>query len=146
MKRAKDYCGRAPGHAAEHRTRKALEEHRERKTARRVGGTLVTAEDRRRWRQKHRLTRYGITAKQFDWLLEVQGYCCAMGGEPFQDDTVICIDHDHACCPEERRSCGRCVRGLLCIGCNRALGIIEGKLGQAKAYTAAPPGKLLPAV
>jgi Recombination endonuclease VII len=145
MKRAKDYCGRVPGHAAEHRTRKALEEHRERKTARRVGGTLVDPEARKRWARKHRITRYGITQKQFDWLLEAQQYACAMGGEPFTENSVICIDHDHNCCDTEKSCCGKCVRGLLCPGCNRALGIIERKLGQAKAYVASPPGKLLPA-
>jgi hypothetical protein len=57
-----------------------------------------------------------------------------MGGEPFTEDSVICIDHDHACCRDEKRSCGKCIRGLLCPGCNRALGIIESKYEMAQAY------------
>lgn len=34
------------------------------------------------------------------------------------------VDHDHKCCAGAR-SCGRCVRGWLCAGCNRALGILQ---------------------
>lgn len=30
------------------------------------------------------------------------------------------IDHDHRCCPGER-SCGQCVRGIVCRACNNAM-------------------------
>jgi hypothetical protein len=34
------------------------------------------------------------------------------------------VDHDHACCPGNF-GCRSCVRGLLCHGCNLALGGVQ---------------------
>jgi Recombination endonuclease VII len=62
-------------------------------------------------------------------MLEAQGYACAMGREPFEENQLIYVDHDHACCPvppgAQTTRCGKCVRGLLCFRCNTALGYIE---------------------
>jgi hypothetical protein len=146
MRRAKQHCARKALHKGECRTAKAMADTRARKTGRRRGALSARApenpETRRRWRKAYRLRRYNITQKQFDWLLEVQGYACAMGGEPFTDDSVICVDHDHSCCPAEKQSCGKCIRGLLCLDCNTTLGKIERKLDMAQVYLAAPPGKI----
>ena len=35
------------------------------------------------------------------------------------------VDHDHACCPRRKATCGKCVRGILCGPCNVALGFFE---------------------
>lgn len=36
----------------------------------------------------------------------------------------IHVDHDHSCC-QGNNSCGGCVRGTLCSGCNTALGLVR---------------------
>jgi len=101
-----------------------------------VGGArpLSTPEARARWRLTHKLRRYGLTQEQFDQLLEEQDYACAMCLASFEDGQAVFIDHDHACCPDEKRSCGKCVRGLLCLRCNTGLGYIESMGDLARAY------------
>ena len=118
MPRARTTCARRPNHLGECRTAAALADNRARKTARRVGQTLDTPEQRATWRKTSKLKRYGLTAADFDRMLEEQDYACAMCGEPFAEDEPIFIDHDHACCPDEKSSCGWCVRGLLNLRCN----------------------------
>ncbi len=76
-------------------------------------------------------------------LLEIQQYACAMCRTPFEEEQPIFIDHNHACCPDEKSSCGRCVHGLLCLSCNTALGVIERKYDLARAYLDSPPGQLV---
>jgi hypothetical protein len=134
MPRSKAYCGRAPGHAeGECRSPEAMASARQRYTDR-SATRVVTPEAKRRWNQKHKLTRYGLTQADFDRLLEAQGWACGMCREQFEGGDAICVDHNHACCPDEKKSCGKCVRGLLCVSCNTALGIIERKYEMARAY------------
>jgi hypothetical protein len=132
MPKARAYCARNPGHPeGQCRSPEAVAAWRQRSAGR---DRIVTPEARARWARKHRLTRYGLTQDDFDRLLEAQGYACGMCREQFEDGDAICIDHDHACCPDEKKSCGKCVRGLLCVSCNTALGIIERKYEMAQAY------------
>lgn len=73
----------------------------------------------------HRHSRYALvfnlSEEDFVALL-ARGKCdiCGKTGEHRKGELVI--DHDHVCCPEPSRSCGKCVRGLVCSGCNWALG------------------------
>ena len=141
MPRKRTRCARRLAHRGECRTAAALQETRERKTTRRVGQTLVTPADRARWNKAYRLARYGLTAERFAQLLEDQDHACAMCRADFEDGQPICIDHDHDCCPDEKSSCGACVRGLLCVSCNTSLGIIEAKLALAEGYLARVPAR-----
>lgn len=70
--------------------------------------------------------RYGITYHQFAELLEEQGGCCAICRKDIcASGRELSIDHDHSCCPQGGRSCGDCVRGILCQPCNGMLGYAQ---------------------
>lgn len=80
-------------------------------------------------RRRAKLLRngYGLTVDDFDALLAAQGGQCAVCGtaEPGGQFGTWHIDHDHSCCPKtgaNRKSCGNCIRGLLCQKCNVGLG------------------------
>lgn len=68
--------------------------------------------------------KYGLTVEDYDRILEGQLGLCANPGcsnEPTENDERFHVDHDHNCCPG-KRSCGHCIRGILCGPCNRSLG------------------------
>lgn len=70
----------------------------------------------------NKVKRYGLTLEEYHQLLEDQNYACKICG--LKESTYrkrLSIDHDHSCCPGTK-SCGKCVRGLLCHHCNAALG------------------------
>jgi Recombination endonuclease VII len=144
MPRKKTTCARRPLHGGPCKTREAMEAARRRSAARvAVNGRHVDPAAKRRENQAYRLVRYGLTREQFERLLEIQEYACAMCRTPFEEDQPIFIDHDHSCCQDEKSSCGNCIRGLLCLSCNTTLGLIERKYDLARAYLNSPPGQLV---
>lgn len=89
-------------------------------------------------RKSHLLRNFNMTVEQYDAMLESQGGLCKIcrlpetklhpvSGEPIR----LAVDHDHKCCPGVK-SCGKCVRGLLCARCNQTVGHLE-KAGIADA-------------
>ncbi|WP_130508029.1 endonuclease domain-containing protein [Krasilnikovia cinnamomea] len=76
------------------------------------------------------IDRHNITDARYRQMLHAQDGVCAICAKPAWRNGEIAplvIDHDHVCCPTERRVCGRCTRGLLCPGCNGSLGELELK-------------------
>lgn len=60
---------------------------------------------------------YGIDEIQYMAIAKAQGYKCASCGDDARGyEHTLCLDHDHA--TNE-------IRGLLCSGCNTALGWLE---------------------
>lgn len=80
------------------------------------------------------IAKYGITLYDFAQLRAAQNNLCAICQQPETTRTNsgrvrrLCIDHDHRT---------NKVRGLLCVSCNRALGLLRDKpelLRKASIY------------
>lgn len=71
--------------------------------------------------------KYGMSVDAYDSLLESQGGVCCICQNPPRSGKSLAVDHDHGCCPQEK-TCGACVRGLLCFPCNTAIGHLEDSL------------------
>ena len=92
--------------------------------------------------------KYGLTVEQFEAMLEAQEYRCGLCGDDLDMDkhNGVCVDHDHACCPGEK-TCGRCLREILCGDCNQGLGrfkddiaILQSAIAYLRQYQIARPG------
>lgn len=80
---------------------------------------------------------YNISLEQYVVMFEAQGGRCKICRQA--SDIALSVDHDHACCSERARSCGECIRGLLCSNCNKGLGNFQDNpeiLRSALSYLA----------
>jgi hypothetical protein len=86
-------------------------------------------------RNAYLLRTFGITQEQYDsMLLEQGGHCklCPCADPSYGTIKVVKyfhVDHDRSCCPGQR-SCGLCIRGLLCRPCNVGLGGIFERVAR----------------
>lgn len=67
------------------------------------------------------MSKYRLTSDLLEQKLLFQDNKCTVCGRKFTADLKHNIDHDHSCCPGEK-TCGKCIRGILCVDCNRLLG------------------------
>jgi hypothetical protein len=84
---------------------------------------------RKGWQLK---AAFGLSLADYKAMLEAQGGCCAICQRTDNSDRFFAVDHDHACCPTQK-TCGQCVRGLLCTPCNAQLGFLENIEWRVKA-------------
>ncbi len=75
-------------------------------------------------------SRLGISLEHFNNLVTSQNNKCAICRTEFSE--TPCIDHDHTCCSGVK-SCGVCIRGLLCRKCNAGLGHFYDNLDLFKS-------------
>jgi hypothetical protein len=69
-------------------------------------------------------SRHGLDRDAYDELLKLQDGHCAL----CPNELNLVVDHDHSCCSTKCRSCGGCIRGLLCNVCNLRLSVLERDL------------------
>jgi hypothetical protein len=70
-------------------------------------------------RQARWIKRYGITANDYKQLLEKQASVCKICQKPCSSRQFLSVDHCH--------KTGK-VRGLLCVKCNTALGMLDDNI------------------
>lgn len=81
--------------------------------------------------------RYNITASDYDRMFaEQDGRCRICKKQPAE--RRLHVDHDRGCCPGST-SCGKCVRGLLCVSCNSKLEWWLTFRAEIAAYLSAAP-------
>jgi len=67
--------------------------------------------------------KFNITLDIYEKMLLNQNGKCAVCNKS-QESRRLAIDHDHKCC-SGYRSCGKCIRALLCMRCNSVLGLVD---------------------
>lgn len=65
--------------------------------------------------------KYHLTVERYEAILSRQKGVCAICKRLNASGRRLGMDHDHDCCPTNKRSCGKCLRGLLCFVCNTRL-------------------------
>ncbi|WP_353963417.1 endonuclease domain-containing protein [Streptomyces sp. NBC_00140] len=88
---------------------------------------------RRCQRDKQLERDFGITLAEYEAALAAQdGGCATCGMTEAGNGRMLAVDHDHTCCPS-KKTCGECIRGLLCSECNLQLGRVADDIDRLEA-------------
>jgi hypothetical protein len=81
---------------------------------------LKNKESSKRRSRKHLMKRYNLTIEEYNKLFNIQNGKCAICGR-HQNELIkaLAVDHNHIT--------GN-VRGLICVRCNRAIGMFEDNI------------------
>ena len=71
--------------------------------------------------EARKIKLFGVNREKYEEMFFNQNLGCAICGKLNSSGRMLAIDHDHNCCPGEK-TCGKCIRGLLCDNCNHGLG------------------------
>lgn len=92
-------------------------------------------------RNKWLFSKYGITADDYESMVENQGGVCAICNRSPEEIGMttrgghlspLYVDHDHSCCPTDT-TCGDCIRQLLCHTCNFGIGAFNDDLDMLRS-------------
>lgn len=101
-----------------------------------------------------RTRKYGLSLERYYQMLREQNYACAICERRIDElNETLNVDHDHSCCPTDRnnpKTCGKCVRMLLCTDCNQGLGrfkddlnLMEKAMNYLRDYKPVPESDVL---
>jgi hypothetical protein len=84
------------------------------------------------FRVHHLKNCYNLTDEKYNEMLAKQKRSCLGCLQTVEElGKLLTVDHDHSCCPKSK-SCGKCIRGLLCSSCNVALGRLKDNVQTLK--------------
>lgn len=120
------------------------EKHTARTRAWRAAHPGRASEISRAWQLRNpekakQIARKGTFNIDFNAMWEAQKGLCACCGGPMlragREMASVCVDHDRSCC-SDRKSCGKCVRGLVHWSCNLVLGYAKDDLNVLRGVLA----------
>lgn len=71
-------------------------------------------------RNRHIRNTYKIEPGDYKAIYDAQGGKCYICRRATGAARSLAVDHDHKCCPG-RKSCGKCIRAILCGSCNKGV-------------------------